>query len=139
MRKLKWILGLMPLLVAIAPCFGLASTDGLVDAARTWLKNASTGARAELLAATDERFLATTPAGDVLARERLIPSDTSRPVQQLPPMELDAPLSRAVGDTGVVVSHLKATAGHDLNATFVFVRQRSSWRLLAIHLSPVGR
>src|SRR5215472_18530160 len=98
------VVGLLSLLLPFMPCFGQASNDGLVEAARTWLKNASTGARTELLATTDPRFLATTPAGDVLGRERLIPSDTSQPVQQLPPMELDAPLSRSVGDSRVVVS-----------------------------------
>ena len=139
MRKPNLILLLLSLLLAVAPGLGQASTAGLVEAAGTWLKNASAGTRAELLAATDERFLATTPAGDVLVRERLIPSDPSQPVQKLPPMELDAPLARAVGDTGIVVSRVKGDAGHDLNATFVFVRQQSSWRLLAIHLSPAGR
>jgi hypothetical protein len=125
--------------LSTAPCFGQPSANGLIEAARTWLKNASTGARAELLAATDPRFIATTPAGDVLGRERLIPSDTSQPVQQLPLTELDGPLSRAVGDTGVVVSRLKSAAGQELNATFVFVRQPSVWILMAIHLSPIGR
>ena len=80
-----------------------------------------------------------TPAGDVLVRERLIPSDTSQPVQQLPAMELDAPLARVIGETGVVMSRLKPSAGPALNATFVFVRQQSAWKLAAIHFSPTGR
>jgi len=130
--------------IAIALFFALtavaqSSTDSLVGAARTWLKNASAGSRAELLASTDERFIATTPAGDVLARERLIPSDTSQPVQQLPPAELDGPLARVIGETGVVMSRLKGFGGPTLNATFVFVRQQSAWKLAAIHLSPAGR
>jgi hypothetical protein len=118
---------------------GQSSTDSLVEAAKTWLKNASAGSRSELLASTDERFIATTPAGDVLVRERLIPSDASQPVQRLPPTELDAPLARVVGETGVVMSHLKTSDGPPLNATFVFARQQSAWKLVAIHLSPNGR
>jgi hypothetical protein len=127
------------LLLAVTAGFGQSPADGLVDAAKNWLKNVSAGSRAELLASTDDRFIATTPAGDVLVRERLIPSDTSQPVQQLPPMELDAPLARVIGETGVVMSRLKPSAGPPLNATFVFVRQQSAWKLAAIHFSPAGR
>ncbi len=107
--------------------FGQSLTDGLVDATKTWLKNVSAGARAELLSTTDEQFLATTPAGDVVVRDQLIPPDTSQAVQRLPPM-----------DTGVVVSRLKGADG-PLNATFVLVRQQGAWRVAAIHLSPASR
>ncbi|MBS1855630.1 MAG: nuclear transport factor 2 family protein [Acidobacteria bacterium] len=103
------------------------------------MKNSAAGSRAELLASTDDRFIATTPAGDVLVRERLIPTDNRQAVQRLPPMELDAPLVRIIGETGVVMSRLKPSAGPALNGTFVFVRQQSAWRLVAMHLSPVGR
>jgi hypothetical protein len=119
--------------------FGQSQAESLVDATKNWLKNASAGSRAELLASTDDRFIATTPAVDVLVRERLIPADTSQSVQQLPPMELDAPLARVIGETGIVMSRLKPSAGPALNGTFVFVRQQSAWKLVAIHLSPVGR
>ena len=127
------------LVLATTAGFGQGPTEGLVDAAKAWLKNVSVGARAELLASTDERFLATTPAGDVLVRERLIPSDASQAVQQLPLMELEAPLARVVGETGVVMSRLKPSAGPALNGTFIFVRQQAVWNLVAIHFSPAGR
>src|SRR5262249_21976854 len=106
--------------------FGQNPAESLVDATKNWLKNASAGSRAELLASTDDRFIATTPAGDVLVRERLIPADTSQSVQQLTPMELDAPLARVIGETGIVMSRLKPSAGPALNGTFVFVRQQSA-------------
>jgi|ERR1017187_4202413 len=127
------------LFLAVTASFGQSPTDGLVEATKNWLKNMSAGSRAELLASTDDRFIATTPAGDVVVRERLIPADTRQSVQQLPPMELDGPLARAIGETGIVMSRLKPPAGPALNATFVFVRQQSAWKLAAIHLSPVGR
>jgi len=126
-------------LLAASASFAQSPSDGLIDATKNWLKNVSTGARPELLASTDERFIATTPAGDVLVRERLIPSDTSRPVQTLPPMELDGPVMRVVGETGIVMSRLKPSTGPALNATFVFVRQQSAWKLVAIHFSPTGQ
>jgi hypothetical protein len=138
MPKPTWTTIAIALFVAVTAA-GQNSTEALIEAAKTWLKNASAGSRAELLATTDDRFIATTPAGDVLVRERLIPSDTSQPVQQLPPEELDGPLARVIGETGVVMSRLKTSGGPPLNATFVFVRQQSAWKLVAIHLSPTGR
>lgn len=140
-RMLRPILIRAALVLSLAATAGLGQSpgDSLIDATKNWLKNVSTGARAELLASTDDRFIATTPAGDVLVRERLIPIDTSEPVQPLPVMELDAPLARVIGETGIVISRLKPSAGPPLNATFVFVRQQSAWKLAAMHLSPVGR
>ena len=138
MMKMKWTRVVICLFFALTAA-GQNASDALVEAAKTWLKNASAGSRAELLASTDEHFLATTPAGDVLARERLIPSDSNQPVQQLPAMELEAPLARVIGETGVVMSRLKASDGPALNATFVFAKQQSAWKLAAIHLSPANR
>jgi len=80
--------------LTLTAAFPQSPSDSLLDAAKHWLKLVSTGSRTELLASTDERFLATTPAGDVLVRERLIPTDTTQAVQQLPPMELESPLAR---------------------------------------------
>jgi hypothetical protein len=118
---------------------GQSLADSLLDATKNWLKNMSAGSQEELLASTDSRFIATTPAGDVLVRERLIPADTSQAVQQLSPMELDGPIARVIGETGIVMSRLKPSDGPPLNATFVFVRQQSAWKLAGIHLSPAGR
>jgi hypothetical protein len=139
MLKPILIRAVVGLLLAVTAGFGQSPADGLVEATKSWLKNVSAGSRAELLASTDDRFIATTPAGEVLVRERLIPSDTSQSVQQLPPMELDAPIVRVIGETAIVMSRLKSSAGPALNATFVFVRQQSAWKLAAMHLSPVGR
>src|SRR3954453_18728925 len=116
------------LFLALSAASGQNPTDSLVEATKSWLKNVSAGSRAELLASMDDRFIATTPAGDVLVRERLVPSDASQSVQQLPPMELDGPLVRIIGATGIVMSRLKPSAGPALNATFVFVRQESAWK-----------
>jgi hypothetical protein len=116
-----------------------STPDDLAAAARKWLQNISAGSRAELNLLMDERFIATTPAGDVLVKERLVPSDPNQPVQQLPAMELEGPLTRVIGETGVVMSRLRPVSGSPLNATFVFAKQQSAWKLVALHLSPVGR
>jgi hypothetical protein len=139
MLKPIWIRSAIVGMLVASASLAQSPSDGLIDATKSWLKNVSTGARAELLASTDERFIATTPAGDVLVRERLIPADTSQSVQTLPLMELDGPLTRVVGETGIVMSRLKPSTGPSLNATFVFVRQQSAWKLVAIHFSPTGR
>ncbi len=127
------------LLLAAGLAFPQSPSDALIEATKSWLRNVSTGSRAELNASMDEKFLATTPAGDVLSKERLVPSDPSQPVQQLPAMELDAPLARIFAETGVVMSHLKSESGPTLNATFVFVSRQNTWKLAAVHLSPAGR
>jgi hypothetical protein len=84
MFKPTFVRAIIVLLIAATTCLAQSLTDGLIDAAKSWLKNINSGSRTELLASTDDRFIATTPAGDVLVRERLIPTDTSQPVQQLP-------------------------------------------------------
>src|SRR5438552_1693693 len=129
MFRLTVIRAAIVLFLTVTAGFSQSPADSLLDATKSWLKNVSAGSRAALLASTDDRFIATTPAGDVLVRERLIPTDTSQFVQQLPPMELDAPLARVIGETGIVMSRLKPSAGPALNATFVFVRQQSIWKL----------
>ena len=139
MLKLTLIHVAVGLFVVVAAAFPQSPTDGLADAARNWLKNISAGSRAELNASMDDRFIATTPAGDVLVKERLVPSDPNQPVQQLSAMELDAPLVRVFGETGIVMSRLRPSAGPALNATFVFVKQQTRWKLVAVHLSPAGR
>ena len=127
------------LLLFVTTTLAQNGSDGLSDAAKKWLKDISNGSRTELNASMDERFIATTPAGDVLTKERLVPLDPSQPVQQLPSMELEAPLSRVYGETGIVMGRLKPADGPPLNGTFVFVKQQSGWKLVALHLSPAGR
>ena len=126
----------LSLCIAVAAQDREKLTDELMQATKQWLSNISSGNGTELNALMDPRFLATTPAGDVLSKERLVPSDSSKPVQKLSASELDAPIARAFGDTGVVMSRLKAAEGPALNGTFVFVKNDSKWKLVAVHLSP---
>jgi hypothetical protein len=72
------------LLLAFTSAFPRDSPDRLIQVTRDWLKKSSLGAREELNALTDPRCLFTTPTGDVLSKERLIPTDVSKPVQRLP-------------------------------------------------------
>jgi hypothetical protein len=111
--------------------------DQVVQVTRSWLESSSKGDRSALNGIMDPRFIATTPAGDVLTKERLVPDDDARPVQKLPPMELDSPLVRLYGDTAILASRLKPVgAGTQmLNGTFVFTKQNNAWKLVAVHLS----
>ncbi len=117
---------------------GKTPQDEVSDAAGKWLKAVSSGDRAALNAIMDSRFMATTPAGDVISKNRLVPDDPSRPVQQLPPLQLDSPLTRVYGDTAVLMGRLKSSdnSGQLLNSTFVFSKQNGAWKLVALQLSP---
>lgn len=112
--------------------------DQVSDATTKWLKAVSTGDRAALNAIMDARFVATTPAGDVISKNRLVPDDPSRPVQQLPPLQLDSPLVRVYADTAVLMGRLKSSdnSGQLLNSTFVYTKQNGAWKLIALQLSP---
>ena len=72
--------------------------EEVLQATRNWLRDVSKGDRAGLNAIMDVRFIATTPAGDVLTKERLVPDDPSLDVQMLPAMDLDGPIVRLYGD-----------------------------------------
>ena len=129
--------------VCLLLCFAVLSTaqqsaqDEVVQLTRNWLKGVSTGDRAGLNAIMDPRFIATTPAGDVLTKERLVPDDPSQAVQQLPAMEVDSPLVRVYGDSAVLMGRLKsvADAKQVMNGTFVYAKRDNGWKLVAMHLS----
>jgi hypothetical protein len=112
-----------------------SATDEVVKMASGWLTAISVGDRATLSNIMDPNFLATTPGGDVVTKERLVPNDANKPVQKLPQMELDAPMVRIYGTTAVLMSRLKSAGGPAMNATFVFSKDRT-WKLVAIQLSP---
>ena len=86
----------------------------------------------------DEGFIATTPAGEVLPKARLVPDDPSQAIQRLPAMELESPLVRLYGTTAVLMGRLQSTSDSKqaLNGTFVYIKQGSGWRLVSMHLSP---
>ncbi len=128
---------LLLLLVVLAnSLFAQTPQDDVTAAASKWLKAISAGDRTELNAIMDPKFMATTPSGDVLTKERLVPEESDKPVQKLPPMELEAPLVRIYGSTAVLMSKLKSDGGPAMNATFVFEKSSPGWKLVALHLSP---
>ena len=111
--------------------------DEVLQATRSWLQNVSKGDRAGLNAIMDPRCIITTPAGDVLTKERLVPDDPAQAVQRLPVCDLDSPMVRLYGDTAVLMARLKSTAadGQVMNGTFVYNKRDGAWKLVAIHLS----
>lgn len=129
--------------VCLLLCFAVVSTaqqsaqDEVVQLTRNWLKGISTGDRAGLNAIMDPRFIATTPVGDVLTKERLVPDDASQAVQQLPAMDVDSPLVRVYGDSAVLMGRLKSMtdAKQVMYGTFVYAKRDNGWKLIAMHLS----
>lgn len=114
-----------------------SAQDEVLQATRNWLQGVSTGDRAGLNAIMDPRFIATTPAGDVLTKERLVPDDPAQAVQRLPALDIDSPIVRLYQDTAVLMGHLKSTADAKqvVNGTFVFTKRDNTWKLVAVHLS----
>jgi hypothetical protein len=109
--------------------------DQIVRLASDWLSKISTGDKAGLNAMMDAQFIATTPGGDLLSKDRLVPND-ERPVQTLPLMKMEAPMVRISGNTAVLMTRLSAGSGPNMNATFVFINQGGPWKLFALQLSP---
>jgi hypothetical protein len=116
-----------------------SAEDQILQTTRSWLKNVSQGDRAGLNAIMDAGFIAVTPGGEVLTKERLVPDDPAQPVQQLPPLEMNSPLVRVHGDTAVLMTHLTTPAVKQaLNGTFVYSKAGNFWKLVALHISPIG-
>ena len=113
------------------------SQEELLKVTRTWLTDISKGDRVGLGAIMDPQCIFTTPAGDVLTKDRLVPDDPSQAVQQLPAMDIESPLARVYGETAVLMAHLKMTGDskQSMNGTFVFSKKDSVWKVVAIHLS----
>ena len=108
--------------------------DEVLQITREWLKAISTGDRGTLNRIMDVRCLVATPGGDILSKDRLVPEDESRGVQTLPSMELSGPIVRVYADTAVLMTHLKPTGeGQEWISTFVYSKQGSGWRLVALH------
>ena len=79
MRKCR-LLSLVFLLAA-ALAHGQSSEDRLVQNTQAWLHAISAGDRTALNDLMDPHFIATTPGGDVLTKERLVPSQADRRAQ----------------------------------------------------------
>jgi len=109
--------------------------DQILQVTRDWLQGISQGDRVALNKIMDSRFIATTPTGDLLTKDRLVPDDETRSVQKLPSMDLSGPMVRLYGDTAVLMGRLKPAGEGQMNGTFVYTKQDNSWKLVALHLS----
>jgi hypothetical protein len=65
--------------------------DQLLQITRDWLQAISKGDRTALNSIMHARFMANTPGGDVLTKDRLVPDEEDRPVQKLAVGDLDNP------------------------------------------------
>ena len=126
------------LLIAVHSPAQQSAQDEVLQTTRNWLKGMSTGQRAELDAIMDPGFVATTPGGDVLDKEQLMPDDSARAVQQLPVFELQSSTVRVYGDTAVLMGRLNMNSDpkQALDGTFVYVKRGNAWKLVAVQLSP---
>ena len=98
------------------------------------MKAISAGDRVTLNRIMDPQCLVTTPGGDILSRERLVPNDDSQSVQTLPPMELSGPIVRVYANTAVMMTHLRPTGeGQEWLSTFIYNREGGTWRIVGLH------
>ena len=110
------------------------SQDEILQITREWLKAISAGDRVTLNRIMDPLCLVTTPGGDILSKERLVPNDDSQSVQTLPPMELSGPIVRVYANTAVMMTHLRPTGeGQEWISTFIYNREGSTWRIVGLH------
>jgi len=111
--------------------------DQVVQTTRDWLQSIGKGDRGSLNSIMDAHCMITTPAGDILPKDRLVPDDEAQAVQKLPLMDLEDPHVRLYGDTAILMSRLKASAGDSqrMSGTFVYRKQDIAWKLVAIHLA----
>ena len=110
------------------------SQDEILQITREWLKAISAGDRVTLNRIMDPQCLVTTPGGDILSKERLVPNDDSQGVQTLPAMELSGPIVRVYGNTAVLMTHLRPTGeGQEWISTFIYNREGSTWRIVGLH------
>ena len=91
----------------------------------------------------DAEFLAVTPAGDIVPKQRLVPDDPEKAVPKLPPFDLDRPIVHLYGGAAVVTGTWvgKGTSdGKPVNAqerwtdTWVTIGR---WQCVASHSSPM--
>ena len=108
--------------------------DDVLQITREWLKAISAGDRVTLNRIMDPQCLVTTPGGDILSKERLVPNDDSQSVQTLPSMELSGPLVRIFANTAVLMTHLRPTGeGQEWLSTFIYNREGSTWKIVGLH------
>ena len=108
--------------------------DEVLQITREWLKAISAGDRVTLNRIMDPQCLVTTPGGDILSKERLVPNDDSQSVQTLPSMELSGPLVRIFANTAVLMTHLRPTGeGQEWLSTFIYNREGSTWKIVGLH------
>jgi len=116
-----------------------SAEEEILQTTRSWVKSVSLGDRDGMNAIMDAEFLAVTPAGDIVPKQRLVPDDPEKAVPKLPPFELDRPIVHLYGGAAVVMTRLTTPdVSQTLNATFVYNKSGSAWKLVALHVSPVG-
>jgi hypothetical protein len=76
-KKLCITVVLLALSAPLSICANQPSEQSVIQAAEEWLHDDSQGNKAALNAITDSAFIATTPAGEVLSKDRLIPEQGS--------------------------------------------------------------
>lgn len=147
MRKLFLITGLLTAVVSsvFAQTASKASDhnasieQNVLQLTRDWLAAEERHDRATLQRIIAEDFQGTTPMGNTVFKEDVVPSDgTPSGGLSINTSELKA---RVFGDTAVVTAHGVQKGGEkrELRFTVVFAKRDGRWQMVAGHLSAVPK
>jgi ketosteroid isomerase-like protein len=111
--------------------------DEILQIEKQWLRAAHQADRSALDALMSDDLVATTPAGDIVGKDELMPAE---PGSGLPQFNIVNSTVHIFGDAAVVMARLfPANGTGDMDSTTVFQRQNGTWRIVAVQLSRRGR
>jgi len=115
----------------------LALVQHFIDAQRTYNV-------AALSALTADTYIEISPLGDVDPRQKMLGFYVTDGTKSAPPLQLDEPIVRVLGDSAVIIAKLVFSVSIDgqrteraLRASYVAVRSGDNWKLVSAQFTPV--
>jgi len=115
--------------------------DELVKMEREWLEAETKGDVASLDRMYAEDFIGTTPDGNVVFKEDVVPSAEMQGRSRLPKCTLKESVVRVWGTTSVVMGLVAvgdAVPSGQLRFTKVYLKRDGAWKCVALHLQRLA-
>lgn len=146
MRKLFLVIGLLTAVVSPAYAQTTSKTadqtagieQSVLQLTRDWLAAEERNDRATLQKIIADDFQGTSPMGNTVSKEDVVPMEGSRSGLSISASDLKA---RVFGDTAVVTAHGVQKGGEkrEVRFTLVFAKRDNRWQMVAGHLSAVPK
>ena len=146
MRKLFVVIGLLTAVVSPAYAQTTSKTadqtagieQSVLQLTRDWLAAEERNDRATLQKIIADDFQGTSPMGNTVSKEDVVPMEGSRSGLSISASDLKA---RVFGDTAVVTAHGVQKGGEkrEVRFTLVFAKRDNRWQMVAGHLSAVPK